>query len=171
MLAGKGVSVCLHSFCRLEWFITEMQKYWSGLFHSTWRFHCFPILCSRCCLFRVLLIQLSLAGLVNRKVVFVDVHDEELIELHVFMTLQRSALVWPAQSLQMDAQTLRELQQYSREKKSRSHFQWKETAVQVKSILKDLVSLVDKEVHHWTVPLCATRNVHSNLLEWIVRHG
>lgn len=29
----------------------------------------------------------------NRNVVFVDVHDQELIELYMFVTFQRSALV------------------------------------------------------------------------------
>lgn len=45
---------------------------------------------------------------------------------------------------------------FHRKGESKYVFKWRETADQVKSILTELVSLVDKEMHHWTVPLCAT---------------
>lgn len=39
----------------------------------------------------------------------VDVHDEELTELHVLVPLERHAVAGPAQPLQVDAETLRQL--------------------------------------------------------------
>lgn len=50
-----------------------------------------------------------LPGSVPQEVVLVDVHHQELIELHVLMALQGRAVAGPAQPLQVDAQTLREL--------------------------------------------------------------
>lgn len=41
--------------------------------------------------------------------ILVDVHHQKLIELHVLMPLQGRAVAGPAQPLEVDAQTLREL--------------------------------------------------------------
>lgn len=43
------------------------------------------------------------------EVLLVQVHDEELAELHVLVPLQGQALAGPTQPLQVDAETLREL--------------------------------------------------------------
>lgn len=45
-----------------------------------------------------------------KEVILVDVHHQELIELHVLMPLQGGAMAGPAQPLQVYAQALRELQ-------------------------------------------------------------
>lgn len=45
----------------------------------------------------------------SQETVLVDVHHQELIKLHVLVPLQRGAVTGPAQPLQVDAQTLREL--------------------------------------------------------------
>lgn len=78
---------------------------------GTWRFPCSPILYSRGCLLQVFLAELLLAGFGTRNSIFVDVHDQELVELNVLVSLEGSALVGPAQPLQVDAQTLGQLQQ------------------------------------------------------------
>lgn len=44
------------------------------------------------------------------KAMLVAVHDQELAELHVLVAFQRHPVVGPAQPLQVDAETLRELQ-------------------------------------------------------------
>lgn len=46
----------------------------------------------------------------SKEVVLVDVHHQELVELHMLVPLQGRAVAGPAQPLQVDAQTLRELQ-------------------------------------------------------------
>lgn len=99
--------------------IPEMQKeliYVIGK-GGTWRFPCSPILCSRCCLLGVFPAELLLAGFGTRNPIFVDVHDQEFVELDVFVSLQGSALVWPAQPLQVDAQTLGQLQECGQERR------------------------------------------------------
>ena len=50
-----------------------------------------------------------MTGLVSQEVVLVDVHHQELAELHVLMPLQGCAVAGPAQPLEVDAQALREL--------------------------------------------------------------
>lgn len=96
--------------CRHPWHAERAELFY-GQKNGTWRFPCSPILYSRGCLLRVFLAELLLAGFGTRNSIFVDVHDQELVELDVFMSLQGSALVWPAQPLQVDAQTLRQLQE------------------------------------------------------------
>lgn len=46
----------------------------------------------------------------SKEVVLVDVHHQELVELHMLMSFQGRAVAGPAQPLQVDAQALRELQ-------------------------------------------------------------
>lgn len=50
-----------------------------------------------------------LAGFVAEEVILVDVHHQELVELHVLVALQGRAVAGPAQPLEVDAETLREL--------------------------------------------------------------
>lgn len=45
----------------------------------------------------------------SEEVVLVDVHHQELVELHVLVPLQGRAVAGPAQPLQVDAQALGEL--------------------------------------------------------------
>ena len=58
-----------------------------------------------------LLVQLGAAvtGLVSEEAILVDVHHQELVELHVLVPLQGCAVAGPAQPLEVDAQTLGEL--------------------------------------------------------------
>lgn len=124
---GNGISVLFaepphqdaaHGFCR-ECLIPEQQKelnYFIGK-GGTWRFPCSAILCCRCCFLRVFLVELLLAGFGTRNSIFVDVHDQEFVELDVLVSLQGSALVGPAQPLQVDAQTLGQLQGHGQERK------------------------------------------------------
>lgn len=44
------------------------------------------------------------------EVLLVQIHDEELAELHVLIPLQGQAMAGPTQPLQVDAETLRELE-------------------------------------------------------------
>lgn len=50
-----------------------------------------------------------LAGFVAEEVILVDVHHQELVELHVLVALQGRAVAGPTQPLEVDAETLREL--------------------------------------------------------------
>ena len=55
-----------------------------------------------------------MTGLVSQEVVLVDVHHQELAELHVLVPLQGRAMAGPAQPLEMDAQALRQLRRRNR---------------------------------------------------------
>lgn len=50
------------------------------------------------------------------KVLLVQIHDEELAELHVLIPLQGQAVAGPTQPLQVDAETLRELERQEGER-------------------------------------------------------
>lgn len=50
-----------------------------------------------------------LAGFVSQEAVLVQVHHEELVELHVLMALQGRAVAGPAEPLQVDAEALWQL--------------------------------------------------------------
>lgn len=50
-----------------------------------------------------------LAGFVSQEAVLVEVHHQELVELHVLMPLQGRAVAGPAEPLQVDAEALGQL--------------------------------------------------------------
>jgi hypothetical protein len=61
-----------------------------------------------------------LIGFVSQEAVLIDVHHQELIKLHVLVPLQGRAVAGPTQSLQVDAQALRELWAGEEQKELRS---------------------------------------------------